>query len=446
MDKRSSFGSKFGMLAAAVGSAVGLGNIWKFPYVTGQNGGSAFLVVYLICVILLGFPALVTELSIGRMAGTNPVTAFSTIQGNRHWNFIGIMGVLVAFLTLGFYFIVAGWSLEYIWQTITTDSFAGMNAQDLTTEFKEFSTNTTRPYLWVIIFIFLTAAVLIFGVQKGIEAGSKILMPILFAVMLFLVIRVIFIAGNEPGYEFYLKPDFSKITPTIILQAMGQAFFSLSIGFAIMLTYGSYMKQGNVVSTCMQICILDTLIAVMAGLVIFPAVFAFGIEPTEGPSLAFIALPAVFAQMHGGMLFSVLFFFLLAVAALTSTISLYETIVVTVSELLHIGRKLSIVIIGFLLCATSAICCHSLTKGSPFVVCGKNIFDLFDYLTSSLMIPIGGMLMAIFLGWVVSREKSHKALISFGMSERLFSIFIFIIRFIIPIIILLIMLQQLGII
>ena len=445
MSKRSSFGSKFGMLAAAVGSAVGLGNIWKFPYVAGENGGGAFLIVYILCVILLGFPALITELSIGRAGDANPVSAFSTIHGNRRWNFIGAMGVLAAFLTLGFYFVVAGWSLEYMVQSVTTNAFDGMDVAALEQGFSDFSTASVRPYIWMAVFVFITGFVIFFGVQKGIEAGSKILMPLLFAVIFFLVIRALFIPGSGAGYEFHLKPDFSKITPTVILQAMGQAFFSLSIGFGIMLTYGSYMKQGNVVTTSIQICVLDTMIAFMAGLVIFPAVFAYGIQPNQGPTLAFFTLPAVFSQMPGGMLFSTLFFFLLAVAALTSTISLYEAVVVTVSELAHISRRLAIIIIGALLLITATLCCHSLTGDSPFIFGGTSLFDLFDNFTSNLLLPLGGFFMAVFLGWIVPKDKVRETLTGFGMSEKFFPVYLFFVRIFVPIIVLLILLQQLGI-
>ncbi len=445
MKQRGQFASKFGILAAAVGSAVGLGNIWKFPYIAGANGGGAFLLVYIGCVLLLGFPALMTEMAIGRMAQVNPVGAFKKLTGHHGWTFIGVMGVLASFLVMAFYFVVAGWSLEYIWQSVSTLSFNGLSTEQLSANFTDFSTASTRPYIWLAVFVFITAFVIYLGVTQGIEKGSKILMPLLFLVVFYLMIHAFFLPNSGAGYSFYLKPDFSKITPSVVLQALGQSFFSLSIGIGIMLTYGSYIKEGNIVTTSFQISILDTLIAFMAGLVIFPAVFAYGIEPGQGPELAFIALPAVFSQMTGGIIFSVLFFFLLAVAALTSTISLYEAVVATFSENFNMRRGSANVLTGVLVLIASLICCHSLSGNSTFVFFGKGAFDWCDYLTSDFLLPIGGFFMAIFLGWFFDRERLHEALVSFGMKEWFFRIYLAFIRFIIPILILFVMLQQFGI-
>jgi len=442
--KRTQFASKFGIIAAAVGSAVGLGNIWKFPYIVGQNGGGAFLIVYVICVLLMGFPAMITEMSIGRMSQASPLDAFRKLSGNNRWTIIGIMGVIASFLILGFYLVVAGWSLEYIVQSISTFSFDGMTTEQLEENFAVFSTSSVRPYIWTVVFIVLNVIVIRMGVQQGIEKCSRILMPLLFLVILYLAISAFFLPNASAGYEFYLSPDFSKITPSVVLSALGQSFFSLSLGMGAILTYGSYIKEGNIVHTSWQICLLDTLIAFMAGLVIFPSVFAYGIEPGQGPSLAFIALPAVFSQMPGGIIFSILFFLLLAIAALTSTISLFETCVASIADHYNFNRRPTLIVISIILIACCFLCCASLNSSYGLTVFGKNVFDFFDYITSDFLMPIGGVAMSIFLGWCFPKDKFHNVLSSFGMPDWLFKIYLVFVRFIVPIVILLVMLQQFG--
>lgn len=442
--QRTQFASKFGVIAAAVGSAVGLGNIWKFPYMVGLNGGGAFLIVYLFCVVLMGFPAMITEMSIGRMAQSSPLDAFKHLTGNHRWTFIGVMGMLAAFLILGFYLVVAGWSLEYLVQSISTFSFQNMTSEQLEQNFEIFSVHSVRPYIWTIVFIILNVAVIRMGVQKGIEKCSEVLMPVLFLVILYLAISAFFIPNSAAGYEFYLSPDFSKITPSVVLKALGQSFFSLSLGIGAILTYGSYIKEGNIVHTTWQICILDTLIAVLAGLVIFPSVFAYGIEPGQGPSLAFIALPAVFSQMPGGIIFSVLFFLLLAIAALTSTISLFETCVASIADHFNFSRKMVLYAFAGIFVILCSLCCASLNSELHLTVAGMSLFDFFDYITSDLMLPLGGLAMSIFVGWFYSKDEFHKALTDFGMPEWLFRIYMVFVRYFVPIVILLVMLQQFG--
>ena len=442
--QRTQFVSKFGAIAAAVGSAVGLGNIWKFPYIVGQNGGAAFLLIYLLCVLLMGIPALITELSVGRISQSNPIDAFYKLSGNHCWTFIGILGVLAAFLILSFYLIVAGWSLEYIVQSISTLSFQNMSAEQLQESFAIFSSGSIRPYIWAIAFVVLNIIVIVLGVQKGIEKCSEILMPILFVVIIFLAIRVYFLPNSSAGYEFYLAPDFSKITPSVVLSALGQSFFSLSLGLGAILVYGSYMQTGNIVHTSWQIALLDSLIAILAGLVIFPAVFAYGIEPGEGPSLAFVALPAVFSQMPGGIVFSFLFFLLLAIAALTSTISLFETCTASVAEHFKIKRGWALAVIAVLVVITSMLCCASLNPDLHLTIFGKSVFDWFNDISSNFMLPIGGLAMSLFLGWAYPKKKLQLALSQFGMPNWLFRIYIVFIRIIVPLIILLVMLQQFG--
>ncbi|MCQ2237388.1 MAG: sodium-dependent transporter [Bacteroidales bacterium] len=442
--QRTQFASKFGVIAAAVGSAVGLGNIWKFPYIVGQNGGGAFLIVYVVCVLLMGFLAIMTEMSVGRMSQASPLDAFRKLTGNNRWTFIGAMGFFSAFMILGFYLVVAGWSLEYLVQSVTTFSFNGMSTEQLEENFSVFSTASVRPYIWTVVFIVLNVVVISMGVQKGIEKCSEILMPILFLVILYLAVSAFFLPNSYAGYEFYLSPDFSKISPSVVLSALGQSFFSLSLGIGAILTYGSYIKEGNIVHTSWQICLLDTLIAFLAGLVIFPSVFAYGIEPGQGPSLAFIALPAVFSQMPGGIAFSILFFLLISIAALTSTISLFETCVASIVDHFNLKRGWTLAAISLLLLLTCSLCCASLNPALHLTVFGMTVFDFFDYLTSDILLPLGGLVMSIFLGWCFSKDKFHKALTEFGMPEWLFRIYMVFVRFIVPVVILLVMLQQLG--
>ncbi|MCQ2344816.1 MAG: sodium-dependent transporter [Paludibacteraceae bacterium] len=442
MKNQTEFKSKFGMLAAAVGSAVGLGNIWKFPYVVGTNGGGAFLIIYILCVLILGFPALITELSIGRMAKTNTLDACGVVSGKKCWNFIGAFGIISAFLIMSFYFVVAGWSLEYIYQTFATNSFDGIDTPALQELFNTFAYSSYRPYLWLFIFILTTSIIVSMGVQKGIEKASKVMMPMLFAIIAILAIYVAFLPRNVGGYRFYLDFDLSKITFPVILSALGQSFFSLSLGLGAIMVYGSYMKEGNVVGISFQIALLDTLIAVLAGFVIFPAVFAYGIAPGEGPSLAYIALPAVFSQMPGGLIVSLLFFALLAIGALTSTISLMEVLTSNICEKWHFSRQLANLIVTMLALISTVLCCYSMADGSKLIIFGRTLFTLFDDITSKFFLPLGGMAMAIFLGWGINKDKLRTSLAEFGMKPIFFNIYLIFVRFVIPITILMVMIQQ----
>ena len=304
---RSNFGSKFGTVATAAGSAVGLGNIWKFPYEAGQNGGGAFLLIYILCVLLFGLPIMISEFAIGRRARANVAGAFRKLSGTRSWGIVGLLGVITAFLILGFYFVVAGWSLEYVYQA-ASNAFVGKTPTDLSQAFVNFSTDTFQPLFWTVIFICANAFVLLAGVEKGIERISKILMPFLVLILILLSIRAITMPNGSAGLQFFFAPDFSKITPNVILSALGQAFFSLSLGMGCMVTYGSYIrKDNNLTKTALHVISVDTLIAILAGVAIFPAVFSLGINPAQGPELVFITLPNVFTHMAGGYIWAILF-------------------------------------------------------------------------------------------------------------------------------------------
>ena len=447
--KRSTFGSKFGMLAAAVGSAVGLGNIWKFPYLAGENGGGAFIIVYLLCVLFLGVPALLSELSLGYIGRSNGIGAMRNITGNNRWSIIGILGFVGAFAILGFYFVVAGWSLEFVFQSVM-GSFAGQSDDVIAQNFDTFRFDTWRPYLWTIVFVVLTAIVLYAGVEKGIEKWSKVLMPILFFILVYLCGYAIFLPNSEVGYRFYFDFDFSKINADVVIAALGQSFFSLSLGMGAIMIYGSYIEEGtNLAKTSIQIALLDTLVAVLAGLVVFPAVFSFGIDPAAGPQLVFITLPTVFAQMTGGYFFSILFFLLVAVAALTSTISIMEVQTATIAEEFKMNRKVALGVMSVIMVVIGCMCSYSLIPiegGNELAFFGVSLFDVFDILTSYVILPIGGLLILLFLGWFYKKEDLYGILVvETKCSEGLFKVYYFFLRFIAPLLLLIVFLQQLGV-
>ena len=443
--KRTKFGSKFGVVAAAAGSAVGLGNIWKFPYEAGQNGGAAFLLVYILCVVLLGVPVMLSEFAIGRRAHANVSGAFRKLTGNNHWIGIGFLGVLTAFLILSFYFVVAGWSLEYVAQAVS-NNFVGKTPADLSVAFTDFTSDTYRPLFWTAIFVALTAFVLLAGVEKGIERYSKVLMPFLAVILILLSIRSVTMPNGLEGLKFLFKPDFSKITPQVMLSALGQAFFSLSLGMGCMITYGSYMrKQNNLLQTAVQVTVVDTIVAILAGVAIFPAVFSLGINPAEGPQLVFVTLPGVFTHMTGGYIFAILFFLLLAIAAITSTISLQEVITAYISEEFHLSRKKVVAASSLLLMVGAVLSSLSLGPYSSLMINGKPLFEVLDFVTSKLFLPFGGLLIALFIGWFYKADDIRDELSNGGkLKSRFFPIYLFLMRYFVPLAILLIFFNELG--
>ena len=305
--ERNNFGSKIGIVLATAGSAVGLGNIWRFPFMTGENGGAAFILIYIGCILLLGIPGMISEFIVGRHAATNAVSAYGKLASGKGWKIIGVLGIVSATIILGFYSVVAGWCLQYLYASVA-GQLNGDSAY-VSNYFAAFSGSVAMPIVWGLVFILLTHLVVIRGVRNGIEKASKLFMPILFVLLLIIVIASCLLPGAGRGIEFLFKPDFSKVDSGVFLSALGQAFFSLSLGMGAIMIYGSYIEEGtNLAKTSIQIALLDTLVAVLAGLVVFPAVFSFGIDPAAGPQLVFITLPTVFAQMTGGYFFSILFF------------------------------------------------------------------------------------------------------------------------------------------
>ncbi len=444
--QRERFGSKFGVIAAAAGSAVGLGNIWKFPYEVGNNGGGAFLVLYLGFVLLIGIPVMISELAIGRNGQKNAIGSFRAISPKRPWFLVGIIGVAAAFMIFAFYGSVAGWTLEYIFQS-AKNGFEGKTPDQLGSMFDNFVENPMRPLMWQTIFIVLTASVVMAGVKKGIEKYTKILMPVLFLIILVLIVRSVTLPGAGAGLEFLFKPDFSKINASVILSALGQAFFSLSLGMGTIITYGSYIrKNDNLAVTAIQVSTADTVIAIMAGIAIFPAVFAFGINPSQGEGLVFVTIPNIFQQMPGGYVFSLLFFILLAVAALTSTISLLEVIVAYFSEEYKISRKKATIYSSIVILFIGTLC--TLSKGGPltdFTIFGKNIWGFLEFVSADILLPLGGLCIVIFVGFFMGRKRVREELTNAGsIKGRLIPVAMFLVRYIAPIGIALVFLNAIG--
>ena len=444
---RATFGSKLGVIMATVGCAVGLGNIWRFPYMIGQNGGAAFLAIYIICIILLGLPVMLSEFFIGRYTRKNAAGAFKVLAPGTKWSLIGYNGVLASFLILGFYSVVAGWTLEYIMQAVT-GSLSDKAPEAFAQDFKLFSTEIFRPILWTVTFIGITHFIVVSGVKEGIERTSKVMMPILFLILLALCIRSVTLPNASEGLYFLFKPDFSKITSAVVLSAMGQAFFSLSIGMGCLITYSSYFsKDTKMQITALQVTILDTLVAVMAGIMIFPAVFSFGIAPTAGPELVFITLPNVFQQLPMGAIWSLVFFLLLALAALTSTISLHEVATAYVHEEYQITRTKAAWFVSGGVMVLGILSSLSIGIWKEYTLFGLTFFDLLDYLTAKIMLPFGGMLICIYLGNRVDRKILKEELTNKGtVPFYFFNTYAFFMKYIAPIAIGMIFLNELGII
>lgn len=443
-EKRATLGGRLSAVLVAAGSAVGLGNIWRFPYIAGENGGGAFLVIYIGCILLLGIPVLLAEFTVGRHTHLNSVGAYRSLS--KRWSFLGYNSVISSLLILGFYFVVAGWTLEYF-STSVTGAIAEYTSPEINAgRFADFTTNPLRPVIYTILFALLTHVVIALGVQKGIERSSKLMMPVLFVMLIALAVRSITMPGGMSGLQFFFAPDFSKVTAKTFLDAMGQAFFSLSIGLGCMITYSSYFNdKTNLQKTAFNVIALDTLVAVLAGLVIFPAVFSVGIEPTSGPSLVFVTLPSIFNTMTFGPFWSAIFFLLLILAALTSTISLHEVLTAYLHEERGLSRKGAawVVTIGTSLLA----CASSLSLGvwGDFKIFGLNIFDSLDFVTANILLPLGGLLTSIFAGWVLDRKILHEEVSDHGtMKCRLFGLLVVLLRYVCPALLLWIFLYNLG--
>lgn len=447
---RANFGSKLGVILASAGSAVGLGNIWRFPYETGNHGGAAFIIIYLGCILLLGMPIMVSEFLIGRHSRANTARAYQKLAPGTHWRWVGRMGVLAGFLILSYYSVVAGWTLEYIIEAVT-NRFAGKTPDEFISSFQAFSSSPWRPILWLTLFLLGTHFIIVKGVEKGIEKSSKIMMPLLFIIILILVVCSVSLPGANKGIEFLLKPDFSKVNGNVFLSAMGQAFFSLSLGMGCLCTYASYFnKETNLTKTAFSVGIIDTLVAILVGFIIFPAAFSVGIQPDAGPSLIFITLPNVFQQAFSGIpilayIFSVMFYVLLAVAALTSTISMHEVVTAYLHEEFKFTRKRAAQLVTGGCIFLGIFCSLSLGVTKNITVFGLGMFDLFDFVTAKIMLPLGGLCVSIFTGWYLDKKIVWSEITNNGsLKIPVYKLIIFILKYIAPIAISCIFINELG--
>lgn len=448
--ERVNFGSKLGAILAAAGSAVGLGNIWRFPFETGNHGGAAFILIYLGCVFVLGLPIMIAEFTIGRRSKASTGGAYEKLAPGTLWKWVGYLGVLTGFLILGYYSVVAGWTLEYIYQAATC-GFSGKSSEEFIGMFQSFSQNPFRPLIWLFFFMAATHFVIVRGVKDGIEKSSKVMMPVLFILVVLLAVCSVTLPGSEKGLSFLLKPDFSKVTADVFLGAMGQAFFSMSLGMGCLSTYASYFgKDTRLGHTAMSVGLIDTFVAVLAGIIIFPAAFSVGIQPDAGPSLIFITLPNVFQQAFSGTpalayICSVAFYVLLALAALTSTISLHEVSTAFLHEKFHFtrGRAATLVTAGALI--IGIVSSLALGEWSSYTIGGMNFFDALDYLTAKIMLPVGGMFAAIFVGWIIDHQIVKDEATSYGtLRASFYPVYRFVLRFVAPVGIALIFVNELG--
>ncbi len=443
--ERGQFASKIGAVLVAAGSSVGLGNIWRFPYVMGQNGGAAFLLLYIACIIFIGLPIMLAEFAVGRETGKNAVGAYRSL--NRRWTPLGYCGMIASLFIMGFYLVVASWTADYLVSSVTGELSEQTTAAEYHKFFNDFIATPHKLIGYTWLFLLTTFAIIFMGVNRGIERISKILMPILFVILLILGIKSLMMEGSSDGLEFMFKPDFSKITPTVVMQALGQAFFSLSIASGCLITYASYFNnKTNLRTTAIQVTILDTFVALLAGVVIFPACFSVGIMPGVGEELVFVTLPGIFNQMAGGMVWSTAFFSLLVIAALTSTIAQLEVVTSYFIEEWSMSRfkaaSISALIVGVM--ATAAAL--SLSVWSGYRLFDMRIFDIFDQFTANLLIPLGGFFTTIYVGWKMDQQLLLNQLTNNGSLRMTFvRSIIFLLKYLCPIVMFFIFLDCIGV-
>ncbi len=412
---RAKFATSLGVLAATLGSAVGLGNIWKFPYLAGSNGGAAFLLVYIVCMLLIGIPVMVTELTLGRVARSNAIATMQKLAPKgQPWWLIGAAGVLSAFLIMAFYSEVAAWVFAYIIKAIQ-GGILSTDPEVTKSAFNGLVTDPTQSLIWQWIDLAIVGFIILLGVNKGIEGATKKLMPILLILLIVVGIRSITLPGAGEGLAFLFQPDFGKLTAASFLIAMGLAFFKLSVGMGTMITYGSYFRDDqDIPGTAFRVAFSDLAVSLLAGIAIFPAVFAFGYEPNAGPSLLFLTIPSVFASMPLGNVFMVIFFILTFIASIGAQISLVEVPVAFLEEKFHLSRKVASISTVVAIAVFGALAALSNSLLADVKLLGMTFFDLFDYTTSNILLPLGGLFIAIFISWVWGKKKITAALTNDG--------------------------------
>ncbi len=434
--ERENFGNRFGVLVAMAGSAIGLGNLWRFPYLVGSYGGAAFIFVYLFCVFLLCLPIFMSEVIVGRRSRANAYGAFKKLAPGTRWKWLGAISVITPVIVVSYYSVVGGWSVEYFLKACTLEFTAGVSRADMGSMFSSFITSVWSPIVGHTIFLLLTAAIVISGVKSGIEKFGKIMMPLLFVLIIVIAARAATLPGADEGLKYLFKPDFSKIDASVCSAALGQAFFSLSLGVGTILTYGSYVsKKENICVSSTYTATADFLFALLASCAIMPAVFAFGLNPQEGPGLVFETLPFIFSNMPLGWLVAILFFLALIVAALTSSISLYEVGVAYLVEEKHYSRRGASILLFVVAWLLGILCSLSFGPLADFRIFGQTVFNLFDKLSANVLMPAGGLLLVIFVGWVMKKSDVVDELTNGGTLKtnvRMSGFIYFLIRYVCP--------------
>ncbi len=445
--KHQLFTTRLGVIAATVGSAVGLGNIWRFPYEAGVHGGGAFLVIYILFIFLLGVPVLCAEFALGRSTHMNVLGCFRTLKPRQpFWKIIGIIGVAAGVMILSFYSVIAGWTLEYFFVAMRGD-ITGHTTAELHAMFGDF-TSGWRPVTWTVVLLLINYSVIVRGVQKGVEKAANVLTPALMVLLAVFCVNSLTMSGAAEGLSFLFKPDFSQITPPVVIGAMGQAFFSLSLGLGCMLTYASYFPDSTPLVRSAAVTVgLDILTALMAGVLIFPVVFTYGFSPQAGPALVFEVLPAIFTQISGGWFWALLFFFMLFLASLTSTISMSEIGIAWLTQDRGVsrGKACALIISIAIVCGVACALSFSYWAGLSLPGIGEiNIFNIFDYTSSNILLPLGGMLISVFAGWMLDRKVlRHELTTPTTALSAVAPAIVFLLRYVCPVMILVIFIANL---
>ena len=437
--ERENFGTRFGVLVAMAGSAIGLGNLWRFPYLVGSYGGAAFVFVYIICVFILCLPILFSEVIIGRRSSSNAFGAYRKLAPGTKWKWLGVLSIVTPLIIVSYYSVVGGWGVEYFFKAAMFEFTTGVTQSELGSMFGKFTSSVWAPLMGHSIFLLLTAFIVISGVKSGIEKFGKIMMPLLFVLIIVIAVRAVTLPGAAEGLKYLFSPDFSKIDASVCSAALGQAFFSLSLGMGTMLTYGSYIsKKENLAASSTYTAVSDTLFTLLASCAIMPAVFAFGLNPQEGPSLVFETLPFIFSNMPMGGIVAILFFLALIVAALTSSISLYEVVVAYLVEEKQYTRRGASILVFIVAWVLGALCSLSFGPLSGFKIFGQTIFNLFDKLSANILMPVGGLLLVIFAGWVMKKDDVIGEFTNGGTlkwNRKISGFVYFMIRYICPLIV-----------
>lgn len=455
IEKRETFSTSLAAFFATLGSAVGLGNIWKFPYLVGNNGGGAFVLIYIFCVFLIGIPVMLGEFYIGRKTKKNPVGAFKELRPSGPYRALGYMDVLAAFFIIFFYSAVAGWVYSYIFKIIRGD-FSGLGSLSVgdASSLVENNFNLAvaggfAPIFWQGLVLITVSLILIAGVKKGIERITKILMPLLFGLIIIVGIRALTLPGAREGLNFLFKPDFSKVNSTALLTALGLAFFKLSVGMGTMVVYSGYFTEdNNLIDTARKVAFSDTIVSLLAGIAIFPVVFSFGMEASSGPALLFNTIPLIFSKLAFGNILLLIFFLLTAFASTTAMISLIEVPVVFISEELNLDRKLAVLISTSIIFIVGILTVHPASYFGEVRIFNMNFFDLFDYISSNIMMPLGGLAVIILTSHIINKDEFKRELSNNNSLDNgsLIDLLIFVSKYITPLLLLIVFLNSIGLI